>query len=346
MSKAGGWFHCSVKPISRSAGRSVVAAAAYRCGECLHDELTDQIHDYTRRSGVEAAFIVAPEHAPQWAHDWGKLWNGAEAAEVKKNARTAREIELALPASVSAQEREKIVRKVAGFLVERYGVAVACALHEPGRHGDHRNYHAHILITTRRMEAGGLGKKTRELDDRKTGRQEITNIRFFAAAVINESLASAGSSERVDPRSNKERGIELIPSRHLGVEAAAMERKKKRSRLGDLNRDIEASNQKITALQKERAALDKAIEREREPKTPREQHYSQVREQLAVLRRPKAVKTIYRVSQGIAYENLRKRLIRKPIIEPPTNPLDPAPGSPYFLRLLRERQERESEISR
>ncbi len=181
----------------------MVAAAAYRSGLSLDDELTQETHDYTRRQGIENTFIAAPEYAPEWAHDWGRLWNAAEAAEVKKNARTAREVELALPASVSAREREQIVRKVAGFLVERYGVAVACALHTPSRHGDHRNFHAHILMTTRRMEAGGLGKKTRELDDPKTGRQEITNIRVFTAAAI-EVLAGSGSSERVDPRSHKE----------------------------------------------------------------------------------------------------------------------------------------------
>lgn len=157
MTTKAGWFHCSVKPVSRSAGRSVVAAAAYRSGECLHDERTGQTHDYSRRQGVETAFTVAPAQAPEWAQELGKLWNGAEAAEVKKNARTAREIELALPSAVSARQREQIVRKVAGFLVERYGVAVTAALHEPSRHGDQRNYHAHILMTTRRMGEKGPG---------------------------------------------------------------------------------------------------------------------------------------------------------------------------------------------
>jgi MobA/MobL family len=62
------WYHCSVKPVSRSAGRSVVAAAAYRLGECLHDELYAKTHDYTRRRGVEATFTIVPADAPQWAH--------------------------------------------------------------------------------------------------------------------------------------------------------------------------------------------------------------------------------------------------------------------------------------
>jgi hypothetical protein len=53
--------------------------------------------------------------------------------------------------------------------VERYNVAVSVAIHAPGGKGDDGNYHAHILFTTREMTPDGLGKKTRVLDDRKTG---------------------------------------------------------------------------------------------------------------------------------------------------------------------------------
>ncbi|WP_085216913.1 MobA/MobL family protein [Methylomagnum ishizawai] len=64
-------------------------------------------------------------------------------------------------------EREAIARQLAEHLAERYGVAVAVALHQPSEQGDERNHHAHILMTTRRMEADGLGAKTRELDDKR-----------------------------------------------------------------------------------------------------------------------------------------------------------------------------------
>jgi hypothetical protein len=322
----------------------VVAAAAYRSGERLHDNQTGLTHDYTRREGVEAAFIVAPDHAPAWAQDWEKLWNAAETAEKRINSQTAREIELALPASVSAGEREKIARKLAGYLVERYGVAAAVALHRPSRQGDERNYHAHILMTTRRMEAEGLGKKTRELDDKKTGGQEIKHIREYAAALINESLAGSGSNERVDHRSFKERGAELLPTQHLGVEASAKERRGENSRIGDFNRDVSRRNRNIKALQQERAALDIKISKEKEPQSLRDQHYSGVREQQALMKNKKIARAVRQVCEDAGYENLRKRLIRKPVIEPPINPLDPTPGSSYLARL--RRQELVSDISR
>lgn len=209
------WYHCSVKPVSRSAGRSVVAAAAYRLGECLHDELYAKTHDYTRRRGVEATFTINPADAPQWAHNPESLWNAAERAETRKNSTLAREVELALPSFLSPAERQRIAERFAAELVERYRVAVSVAIHEPGK-GDERDYHAHILFTTREMTTDGLGKKTRILDDRKTGPQEVTKLRELAADIINESLAAANSDIRVDHRSFSERGIEQEPITHLG----------------------------------------------------------------------------------------------------------------------------------
>jgi hypothetical protein len=211
------FYHCSVKPISRSAGRSAVAAAAYRIGESLHDERTDITHDYTRRKGVEESFIIAPANAPDWTNDPERLWNAAEAAENRCNSRTAREAELALPHEVGMKGREQITRDFAEHLADRYGVAVMVALHEPSKHGDDRNYHAHILFTTRRMNGDGLGEKTRELDDKKTGVAEILHIREYAADLINDALEKTGSGERVDHRSFKDRGIDQEPTEHLGL---------------------------------------------------------------------------------------------------------------------------------
>ncbi len=253
------WYHCSVKPVSRSAGRSVVAAAAYRIGERLHDDRTQTTHDYTRRSGVEASFIIAPANAPEWASDPERLWNAAEAAENRCNSRTAREVELALPSGVSSENREQITRDFAEHLVERYGVAVMVALHEPSRHGDDRNHHAHILITTRRMDEEGLGKKTRELDDQTTGKAEVLHIREYAADLINEALANAGSDEQIDHRSFKDRGIDQIPTKHLSLEALAMEKRGEHSGQGDRNREAQQANQNINALLDEREELDRQI---------------------------------------------------------------------------------------
>ncbi len=261
------WYHCSLKPVSRSAGRSVVAAAAYRLGECLHDERYQTVHDYTRRRGVESTFTVAPVDAPEWAHDPEALWNAAERAETRKNSTLAREVELALPSLLEPADRQRIAERFATALVERYNVAVSVAIHEPGKHGDDRNYHAHILFTTREMTPEGLSKKTRVLDDKKTGPQEVTKLRQLAADIINEHLAAAHADIRVDHRSFEDRAIEREPTTHLGPAASEMERRGEQTERGDLNRQAAEVNREAEQkeiLLAERDTLDKAIEAERE----------------------------------------------------------------------------------
>jgi hypothetical protein len=251
-----------MKVISRSTGRTAIAAAAYRSGERLHDNQLDQTYDYTRRRGIESTFIVAPENAPQWAYNLESLWNEAQAKDNRKNSCLAREIELALPSAIDADGRAEIAREFSQHLVERYGVAVSAALHEPSRHGDGNNYHAHILFTTRRMDADGLGMKTRELDERKTGAGEVEHLREYAASLINSYLEDAGSGERVDHRSYKDRGSDQTPTEHLGVEAAGKERRGEPSRIGDENREIAERNSNLDALKNQRSDIETQIEQE------------------------------------------------------------------------------------
>jgi hypothetical protein len=264
MPAVAGWYHCSVKPVKRSVGRSAVAAAAYRLGECLHDQRLGETYDYTRRSGIVTAFTVAPDQAPDWVHDPETLWTRAEAAETRINSQVAREYELALPSAVSADEREGVARSFAQGLVNRYGVAVTVAIHEPSRYGDDRNFHAHILSTTRKVGPEGFGEKTRVLDDRKTGPQEILFVRQYAAELINDALERAGLDERVDARSFEARGIDREPTEHLGPTASELEREGKPSERGDRNREITEANRKIDELVEELTALDAEIAAEEE----------------------------------------------------------------------------------
>lgn len=193
-------YHLAVKTVKRSAGRSATAAAAYRSGGVIACEREGRVHDYSRKAGVEESFIVAPEGAPDWAHDRAALWNAAEAAEVRGNAVVAREWELALPAEIGAEARRDIAETFARHLVERYGVAADVAIHAPHREGDDRNHHAHVLTTTRVVGEGGFGRKTRVLDAAQTGGPEITVMREIWAVLQNEALGRAGAEDRVDHR--------------------------------------------------------------------------------------------------------------------------------------------------
>lgn len=195
-------YSASVKTISRKAGRSATAAAAYRTGSLVIDERTGETHDYTRKQGVEHV----SRHLPHGlAMDTSRLWNAAEGAEKRKDATVARELVVALPHDLSPLQRIALAESVADALVERYGVAAESAIHAPDAEGDQRNHHSHIQFSTRRMnEDGSFGAKTRELDDIKQGKVEVEWIREMVESKTNRALEAAGLESRVDRRSLKD----------------------------------------------------------------------------------------------------------------------------------------------
>ena len=231
-------YSASVKTVSRGSGRSATAAAAYRNGEEITDERTGEVHDYRRRTGVEHVASFAPEGmAPQPS---AELWNRAEAAEVRKNARVAREVLVALPAELTPEQRRELAQGIAQALADRYGTAGTLAVHTPDREGDQRNHHAHILMTTRRLEPSGeLGEKTRELDDVKRGPQEVEWVRAMIEARTNHALERAGSAERVDRRS-------LVEQRAAALEAGELERAAELDRLPTIH-----EGPRVTAIRRE-----------------------------------------------------------------------------------------------
>lgn len=248
-------YHLSVKTVSRSAGRSATAAAAYRAGVELVCKTTGVIHDYTRKGGVVATTIVAPLDAPKWATDRTELWNRAEEAEKRKNSTVAREFEVALPEELTPAERKRLAVGFAAELVKRHGFIADVAIHAPGKEGDNRNHHAHILVTTRRIGADGFGAKTRELDEKKS--KEVDGWRERWAAMTNDALKRAGHGVRVDHRSLEAQGIERLPTVHLGPKATAIERRGGESRIAA---DARQKVQEVLA----KAQADAAIERARD----------------------------------------------------------------------------------
>ena len=257
-------YHLSVKTVSRSAGRSATAAAAYRAGVSITDGRTGEIHDYTRKGGVQSATLIVPAEAAAWANDREVIWNAAEQAEKRKNSTVAREFEIALPSELSPAERQRLAVDFAHELVARHGCAADVAIHAPGKEGDNRNDHAHILLTTRRLTPEGMGEKTRELDDQKTGKELVTQWRERFATLQNERLREAGHAVQVDHRSHAERGLQAMPTWHLGPAATAIERRTgQRSRIGQDFDQAAAERlrkaQEAGQLERQAQAVDRSI---------------------------------------------------------------------------------------
>ncbi len=106
-------YHFTSKIVSRANGQSVVASAAYRAAEELHDQRLGKTFDFTRKRGVEHTEILAPEGAPQWVFNREVLWNAVEQVERRKDAQLAREMEIALPVELSKDEQIALVREFA-----------------------------------------------------------------------------------------------------------------------------------------------------------------------------------------------------------------------------------------
>jgi len=240
-------YHLSVKLVTRGAGRSSTAAAAYRAAARVSDERTGLVFDYMRKRGVEHSEIVLPASAQtaDWARDREQLWNAAEAAENRKDARVAREYEVALPHELNANQRRELVRSFAQDLAERHRAAVDFAIHAPHREGDTRNHHAHLLATTRVVSDLGLGAKTdielKDADRAKrglgSGRNEVKAIRERWAQLVNEHLAEHGHAARIDHRSLEAQGLERDPTFHKGPAVTAIERRGESARVAERVRD-------------------------------------------------------------------------------------------------------------
>ena len=227
-------YHLSLKEMRRSQGRSSVAAAAYRLGEKMKDERIGKTFNYSKKSGILDKFFILPNGAKNFQNT-SHFWNEAERSENRKNSVVAREIIINLPYEISDQQRSELVKKFCNEIVANHSVGITAAIHEPCKDGDDRNFHAHILFTTRQITAEGFGKKTREFDDKKQGVEVLKNIRKRYEILQNEALKNAGFNDiKVDCRSFKDQGIfDKQPSKHLGVEVVNLERRKNKNKLPD-----------------------------------------------------------------------------------------------------------------
>ena len=261
-------YHWNVGIVSRGKGKSAVAAAAYRSGEKLTNEWDGMTHDYTRKGGVVHTEIMLPPHALPSFSDRSTLWNSVELYEKAGNAQLAREIDAALPIELSREEQIRLVREYCSSQFVSRGMCVDFAIHDT----DSGNPHCHIMLTMRPLDERGAwaakSKKEYDLDENgerirlpsgryKTHKVDLTGWNSQENALVwrkawadisNYYLERAGSPERIDHRSNAERGIDEIPTVHMGVAACQMEKKGIATEKGELNRNIQKANRLIREI--------------------------------------------------------------------------------------------------
>ena len=290
-------YHWNIGIVSRGKGKSAVAAAAYRSGEKLTNEWDGMTHDYTRKGGVVHTEIMLPPHAPPSFSDRSTLWNSVELYEKAGNAQLAREIDAALPIELSREEQIRLVREYCSSQFVSRGMCVDYAIHDT----DSGNPHCHIMLTMRPLDERGAwaakSKKEYDLDENgerirlpsgryKTHKIDLTGWndkdntllwRKAWADYTNDFLERNGSPERIDHRSNAERGIDELPTVHMGVAACQMEKKGIATEKGELNRNIQKANRLIREIRAQIGKLKEWIgelfkAREAAPEQPPQSH--------------------------------------------------------------------------
>ena len=229
-------YHCSIKIVSRGKGKSAVAAAAYRSGEKLTNEWDGLTHDYTKKGGVVHSEILLPAHA--------------------------------LPVELSREEQTRLVREYCSSQFVSKGMIADFNLHDTGG----GNPHAHILLTMRPLDEKGAwlpkskkeyvldengekirlpsGRyKTRKVDLMDWNNRENAEVwRRAWADLTNEYLEKNNRPERIDHRSHAERGMDELPTVHMGVAASQMEKKGVATDKGEINRMIRKTNRIIREI--------------------------------------------------------------------------------------------------
>jgi hypothetical protein len=246
-------YRLAVQGIRRSDGRSTIAAAAYRAGVRLRDERLEMEFDFRKKEGIEHREVMGPAHAPAALLEREALWNAVEQAERRKDAVPAQEILIALPHELNAEQRRELARTfVRDSLVSR-GMIADFNIHQPDAQGDQRNFHAHILVTTRDVGPEGFGKKNRDWNHQSF----VTDVRHEWARIQNREMERHLGKEapKVSEKSLAEQGIARAPSPKLGPAATAMERRGERSENGTRHQGV-----RLTQRETDRKERDLARE--------------------------------------------------------------------------------------
>ena len=266
-------YHFHVSQVSRGAGQSAVASAAYRAGQKLRDNYYGETHDYTKKGGVIMSEILLPDNAPERFLDRETLWNEVENVEKNAKAQLAYSFDFALQNELSREENIRIAREFVTECFVGKGMICDMAIHEPGKDpGDIPNPHVHVLVPMRPLNEDGTwgNKQHREyvLDEKGNrirdsqgkyifnavkntdwGDPETLNYwRAMWAKKVNESFEQNGIAARIDHRSYIDQGLDILPQIHEGPTVRAMEAKGITTEKGDWNRFVKAINRAVTRI--------------------------------------------------------------------------------------------------
>lgn len=277
-------YHIDIKAHSRSLNVHAIALSSYRSGEKLRCDADGKIRN-CRRGNKSAVEFTALLNNRDLSRE--RLWNKAEAMERRKDAVVAREIELGLPCELSLQEHKELSMAMGQKIAERYNCAVDLAVHAPDLEGDTRNWHVHLLFTSRSWAEND--EKNREFSSKKyrdlnkaNAKEEVLFWRELWEGMVNEAYEQKNMGERVSSLSCEAQG-KLKKYKHFDFEkyqflrrSGELEDAKKASRLGI---EIERDELEIEDLMEIKAELLRERERVLNNQTKKEMNYVGLRKE-------------------------------------------------------------------
>ncbi|MGK7379741.1 MobQ family relaxase [Planococcus sp. 1R117A] len=282
------YFRLQANIISKK-NQSAVASASYRSGEELYSERDGEMKSFRKREVAPISFILKPDHAPEWTLDREKLWNEVEKIEKAWNAQLAREVLIALPIELNADQQHELVQRFVQTEFVGAGMVADVSIHRDKVH----NPHAHILLTIRPFnEDGSWGnKKVRQYEYDQDGeilrndagekvfqtvsstdwneRETLVKWRLDYAEAINQAFKEHGIEKTVSALSFEEQGLDRIPEIRMErneyqyvkrMEKKGLEAKTFYHQLNQeirkTNAEIKQLNQKITFLSAKQKTVD------------------------------------------------------------------------------------------
>jgi ATP-dependent exoDNAse (exonuclease V) alpha subunit len=212
-------YHFSVQVIGRAAGRSAVAAAAYRSASRLRDDRLGRDQDFSAKRDVVHSEVMLPEQAPEEWRDRERLWNDVEAFEKRKDAQLCREVEFALPREMTQAQGIELARDFVAREFVDQGMIADLNVHWDMGVNDQPKPHAHVMLTMRSVDENGFGPKARDWNRTEL----VEHWRERWADHVNERLAELDIDALIDHRSLEAQGVALEPQTKIGAPVQRME---------------------------------------------------------------------------------------------------------------------------
>lgn len=238
-------YHLHLGVLQRSAGRSSVAAAAYISGSQLQDKRQGMTWNYTRKERVIEEIVIAPDGS---ALDREAFWNAVENKHTRRDAVTARTMEIALPKELDPDDAWELAQDFAHEIARSYHVGVDCCMH----YGKNQMFHTHYQMSSCRVnDDGTLGKKVVELDAKHclcNGLETPADVlRPYWQDLCNSQLQELNFTDLIDHRSYKDRGIDRIPQVKEGYGPSAEWRREINAQIAIRNAEVE-QGEKLAAM--------------------------------------------------------------------------------------------------